>query len=131
MTSETFDATREPLRAIRDLISMCEAYRDIDPQDNATIERAQEAFTALRRLFGDNRPNEAVSMECPVEPAVASVPVLLKALQLTAGALQCVAPLLPKGERHVVVFTGKWDRFGRQSVGGILACANIALPEVI
>lgn len=53
-----------------------------------------------------------------------------EALQMVAGALQCVAKLLPEREQHVVNFTGDWSRFGSLTLTAILDRANLALePE--
>lgn len=57
MTAETFDPSREPMRAIRDLIIGCESGDD----DPAILECAQAAFTVLRALFGDTRPAEEIA----------------------------------------------------------------------
>ena len=48
-------------------------------------------------------------------------------LQLTSGALQTVAPLLPAGERHVLNYTGQWQRFGSLTIAEILNMADAAL----
>lgn len=52
---------------------------------------------------------------------------LRETLALTSGALQCVAHLLPAGERHIVNFTGEWQHIGPQSIKAILDRANAAL----
>lgn len=49
------------------------------------------------------------------------------ALHLAAGALQCVAKLLPDREQHIVSFTGEWQQFGNVSIADILDRANLAL----
>lgn len=59
--ADNFSGAAEPMRAIRDLISMCEMYRDIDPPDDTILERAQAAFTELRALFGDLRTGEQIA----------------------------------------------------------------------
>ena len=111
---QNFDASIEPMRAIRDLISACEGVFGADCGDDDILRRAQDGFTALRKLFGDNRPGEEIAFARMAEPGTAAE--LLATLQLTSGALQCVATLLPAGERHVVKFTGDYQCFGCWSV---------------
>ena len=53
---ESFDAAKEPLRAIRDLVRECEGIFDEDNEQHV-LERARVALAALRALFGDDRPN--------------------------------------------------------------------------
>jgi len=119
-----FDASREPMRAIRDLIGDCEAgaFEGGNPD---VLRRAQEAFTALRALHGDTRPGEEIAFAPMREPKD-----IRGALQMTAGALQCVVQLLPAGEQHVVNFTGDWARFGSLSIASILNRADTALDGV-
>lgn len=116
-----FDGAREPMRAIRDLINDCEAAFNCDSD---VLQRAQAAFTALRALFGDNRPGEEIADAEMWEPVASA---LQEPLQLTAGALQCVAKLLPAGETHAVIFTGRWEGFAPRTIGEILDLANAAL----
>lgn len=62
--------------------------------------------------------------------AIARESALREALQLTAGALQALAAkALPKGERHVVTFTGRWADLGSKTVGEILDDADTALDR--
>lgn len=131
ITADSFDGAHEPMRAIRDLISMCEAYRDIDPQDNAIIERAQAGFTTLRKLLGDDRPAEEIADGRMVEPQMRKEPDLLDALRLTAGALNCIALKHTAGDKHVVTFTGAWARFGSRTIGSILDHADAALYPIV
>jgi len=49
---------------------------------------------------------------------------MLSALQLTAGALQCVAQMLPEGDKHVIHFTGEWSHLGSLPIWNILDLAN-------
>ena len=62
---DAFDASREPLRALRDLVVACEAlgfdYGFADPADKAILARAQEGLTRLRYLFGDERAADAAA----------------------------------------------------------------------
>jgi len=134
MTSDDFAATREPLRAIRDLISACEGVFGADVGEDALLRRAQDGFTSLRKLFGDNRPGEEIAFAAMLEPSEAPIvptPELLATLQLVAGALQCVAKVLPERECHVVKFTGDFQSFGCWSIDDILDRANAALGEPV
>jgi hypothetical protein len=65
---DTFDPTREPLRAIRDLISAVEVMSLVDREDEVILRRAQEAFGVLRKLFGDERPAEEIAYGPMIEP---------------------------------------------------------------
>ena len=58
------------------------------------------------------------------DPAEASI---RERLALVAGALQCVAAMLPSGESHVVQFNGRWAHLGSHSVRRILDLADHAL----
>lgn len=125
---EEFNGAKEPMRALRDLIDFCEATMGSthggDPAEQAILARAQDGFTTLRKLFGDARLAEDINRRDEmIEPAD-----LIDAFQVTAGALQCIAPLLPAREHHLIRFTGEWSRFGTQTVGAILNRANAALP---
>jgi hypothetical protein len=62
----TYDPTREPLRAIRDLIEACEADGHMEGE---ALDNARAALAALRKIFGDDRPNEVLAFELPIEPA--------------------------------------------------------------
>ena len=46
---------------------------------------------------------------------------------MTAGALQCVARQLPRGEDHSVSFSGEWQRFGAPALRDILNRVDQAL----
>jgi hypothetical protein len=114
----------EPMRALRDLISLCEQTFG-GREEQEIIAQAQNGFTALRKLFGDTRPAEDIAGAGMLEPVC--TPNHIEVLQLTAGALQCVATLLPFGEAHVVRFTGKWAGFAPQTVSQILYRADAAI----
>ena len=64
---ESFDAAKEPLRAIRDLVRECEGIFDEDNEQHV-LERARVALAALRALFGDDRPSEEVAYGPLIEP---------------------------------------------------------------
>jgi hypothetical protein len=67
--TETFDATKEPLRAFRDLVAACEGIFGTDwPEEVAVLERAQTALATLRARYGDARPNEDVAFGPLIEP---------------------------------------------------------------
>jgi hypothetical protein len=57
----SFNGAAEPMRAIRDLISTCEAVLGDHNEDQAILERAQAGFTELRALFGDLRTGEQIA----------------------------------------------------------------------
>lgn len=61
------------------------------------------------------------------DPTTNSHDDVVEALQLTAGALQCIADRLSAHEHHIIRFTGQWERFGTLSIGEILDRANTAL----
>jgi hypothetical protein len=62
---DAFDASREPLRALRDLVVAAEALGFDGAWTPATsgaiLTRAQEGLARLRYLFGDERPAEAAA----------------------------------------------------------------------
>ena len=120
---DSFDAKREPMRAIRDLISACETVFGPHEYEQTILDRAREAFTVLRALHGDTRPGDAIADAAMREPDFAT-------LQMTAGALYCVAKLLPDGEDHIVTFTGAYQDFGCPPIREILDMANTALEGV-
>lgn len=65
--NETFDGAREPMRALRDLISAAEAAGWVGDDD--ILSRARDGFTTLRNLFGDNRPADQIAdLEAMIEP---------------------------------------------------------------
>ncbi|HYM31831.1 MAG TPA: hypothetical protein VEU47_11050 [Candidatus Cybelea sp.] len=66
-TPGDFDGSREPLRALRDLIGDCECGAFEGNPD--VLRRAQDAFTALRALFGDVRPAEDIAFAKMIEPS--------------------------------------------------------------
>lgn len=77
-----FDASKEPLRALRDLIVACEMIFGGDNGEQRILDRAREGFTALRAHFGDHRPGE----------------------EIADGPLGCEPNFVPEidsGERHV------------------------------
>jgi hypothetical protein len=123
-----FNGAREPMRALRDLIALCELTMGVahggERAEQDILERAQDAFTTIRELFGDTRLAEDIgdSEQMP-EPSAD----FREAFQMTAGGLQYVARLLPGGESHAVRFTGKWAGFAPQTIEQILDRANAAL----
>jgi hypothetical protein len=120
--SSDFDATREPMRALRDLIVACECIFGPGTEEQAVLRRAQDAFAALRAEFGDVRPSEAIA-EAPMhEPRG-----MREALELSAAALQVVAPLLKNGERQVLTFTTRWTHIPPTTIAKILDRADAAL----
>jgi hypothetical protein len=121
MTSDDFDGGREPMRALRDLISVCEGLFSTDPGEQALLSRAQDGFTALRALFGDTRPADRI------EETAAMPEPHFGTLALTAAALQCAAKLLPAGETHAIRFTGRWAGYAPRTVSEILDLADQAL----
>jgi hypothetical protein len=66
--TENFDGAREPMRALRDLISACETVFGPDRHEQGILERAQDGLSALRKLFGDTRPAEEIAFAQMVEP---------------------------------------------------------------
>ncbi len=88
---DTFDATREPLRAICDLITFFEAISLADDQQTAVLERAQTAFATLRKMFGDDRPNEVLTSELPREPDIALYSAAPRMLQVLRDTIRCAA----------------------------------------
>lgn len=132
MMNDDFDGAREPMRAIRDLISACEGLFGADQTSVGALRRAQDGFATLGKLFGDERPAEDIGdvfgdVQPMIEPSAKTITDLREALALTSGALQCTAKLLPRGEKHVVIFTGDWLRIAPMSVASILDRANAAL----
>jgi hypothetical protein len=66
-----FDGRREPMRALRDLINLCEQTFPLENggrEEQEIIAQAQNGFTTLRKLFGDNRLAEDVAHGPMVEP---------------------------------------------------------------
>lgn len=93
-----FDGAKEPMRALRDLINACELYFHDAPAEQETLRRAQDGFTALRKLFGDNRPGEEIADAVMIEPTAAMLtflgPISLADLErLKAGPLGIIEPL--------------------------------------
>jgi len=84
--TDDFDATREPLRAIRDLINACEGVFGADCGEDEILRRAQEGFTALRKLFGDNRTGEQIAEAQMREPGEMSPMTAEKAEDLSRRA---------------------------------------------
>lgn len=70
-----FDATKQPLLAIAELIVTCEGLFG-EAEDQATLERAQVALTTLRSLFGDDRPNEVIATDGTIEPTTEQIELL-------------------------------------------------------
>jgi hypothetical protein len=63
--TDSFDANTQPMRALRDLIVMCES----EGREGPLLDRARDAFTALRAIFGDVRPAEDIADEqAMIEP---------------------------------------------------------------
>lgn len=125
-TPGDFDGAAEPMRALRDLISACEAVFGADNGEDQLLARAQAGFTTLRRLFGDTRTGEEIAFAETSEPGEWAIPTV-EALELAAGALQCVAKLLPGGESHTVTFTGQWSGYAPRTLQDILDHADAAL----
>lgn len=117
---DAFDGAREPMRALRDLIVICEATFTVDTGQIAALARAQAALTALRAIHGDTRPAEAIAEGHMREPD-------LTLMQMLAGALLITARQLPSGEHATVVFTGDWIHLGSPKISDILDVANEAL----
>jgi hypothetical protein len=65
---DDFDGAREPMRALRDLISSCEMVFGDDNGEQDILRRAQDGFTTLRKLFGDNRLAEDTAFGSMREP---------------------------------------------------------------
>lgn len=117
--AETFNGDVEPMRAIRDLINACEVEFQ---HDKDVLGRAREGFTALRKLFGDSRPGDEIADAAMMEPWEFTV-----AFQMTAGALQTVAPELDEKEGALIVFTDKWAHLDALPLKDILDRADAAL----
>jgi len=62
--ADEFDASKEPLRSFRDLVTMCEEAGLECPE----LDNARRGFAALRTLFGDHRLNENVAHGPLIEP---------------------------------------------------------------
>jgi len=125
---DTFDPTAEPLRAIRDLICFCELDDIACSTEGAeALDSAREAFTALRKLFGDQRLAEAIADGPMIEPDIASVPALIKALQMASGALRSMEHLSLVDPQAPIQFIGKWAHFGTVTIPDILDRASVAL----
>ena len=128
---DSFDAKREPMRAIRDLISAVELSGDFQPGENVFLDRARDGFTALRKLFGDERPGEEIAAAAMIEPKIASVPAVVKTLQQAAGALHryerqsLVDPTTP------IKFVGNWAHLGTMFISDIVDRANEALEGAV
>jgi hypothetical protein len=127
--AETFNGAAEPMRAIRDMIVLFEQHvLFIDDQEY--LDRARDAFTALRKLFGDERPAEDIADAAMIEPPVKSVAALTTALQSASGALYLF-------ERHALIdpnepikFTSeKWAHLGTLTLSQIIDQANEALES--
>src|SRR4051812_40634656 len=63
-----FDGAREPMRALRDLIGLCEQTLWPDAEEDAIVSRAQAGFDSLRKLFGDTRLAEDSAFGPMIEP---------------------------------------------------------------
>jgi hypothetical protein len=128
-----FDPTREPMRAIRDLIMLCEltisADHGGDAEEQAILECAQAGFTHIRKLFGDNRLAEQIAVGPMIEPDIASVPALTRALQMASGALRLMERRALFDPQEPIRFTGKWGHFGTLTISDILDQANEALAS--
>ncbi|MDP1866962.1 MAG: hypothetical protein Q8L13_11565 [Bradyrhizobium sp.] len=121
-----FDGAREPMRALRDLIVECEGMIGAAGRGADVLRRAQDAFAALRARSGDIRPAEDIAFAAMIEPGFGAKPVR-EALEITAGALQCLSRMVPDGEARIVHFTGRWQHHGSLSVGRIIDRADAAL----
>lgn len=121
--TEGFDGAREPMRALRDLIVACEAsdYFGLGAEADM-LDRARDAFAALRAEFGDKRPSEDIAEAVMHEPRG-----MREALELTAAALQTIAPLLRNGERQILTFTTRWTHIPPTTIAKILDRADAAL----
>lgn len=89
-TTDDFDGAAEPMRAIRDLISACEAVFGADCGEDAILRRARDGFGTLRKLFGDERAGEEIAEATMIEPnarVIAAVPKMLAAITKTRGNL--------------------------------------------
>jgi hypothetical protein len=120
--ADDFDGSAEPMRAIRDLISACEAVFGADCGEDAILRRARDGFTTLRKLAGDERIGEEIAEAAMIEPKDLREP-----LQLTAAALQIVAREIVRGEERIINFTGRWMAFAPRNIAAILDRANEAL----
>ena len=69
--AEAFDASKEPLRALRDLFVLIEANVLLHSGEYEILDRARVGFDTLRALFGDDRPAaDVASRERMIEPAL-------------------------------------------------------------
>jgi hypothetical protein len=122
----SFNGAPEPMRALRDLIAVCELTMGVahggERAEQDILERAQDGFTTLREMFTRLAEDIGDHEQMPEPPAG-----FRETFQMTAGALQCVAQLLPAGETHAVRFTGKWAGFAPQTIRQILDSADAAL----
>jgi hypothetical protein len=122
-----FDGAREQMRALRDLISACEAVFGAHAYEQGVLARAQAGFTALRAMHGDTMPGELIAEAPMIEPKVASVPALVTALQMASGALRSMERLSFVDPQRPITFTGDWAHFGTLTIPDILDRANGAL----
>lgn len=76
-----FDGAKEPMRALRDLINVCEGIFGDDNDEQAILRRAQDGFTTVRKLFGDSRPAEMIAFAAMLEPDIS-------VLQAADGSLE-------------------------------------------
>lgn len=119
---EHFNGASEPMRALRDLIALCELTMRTDAHQETILQRARDGFTVLRRVFGDERPAEEIADAAMIEPRD-----MRSALQLTAGALSNVAPCIRLREQTEIRFNGAFAHFGTKTIKAILDQANEAL----
>jgi hypothetical protein len=120
---EDFDAAREPMRAIRDLIVACESVFGADCGEDEILTRAQAGFSALRAEFGDMRPSDQIG-----EVAAMHEPRgMREALQLAAGALRTMEHMSLVDPQQPIRFTGAWSHLGTLSISSILDRTNDAL----
>lgn len=131
MSIHDFNGAREPMRAIRDLITYCEVTSGAcSAGELALLSRAQAGFTTLRRLHGDNRTGEEIAEAAMIEPQMYRAPDLLEALQMTSGALRSMEHLSFVDPQRPIRFTGDWERFGTLTIGDILDHANGVLDPI-
>lgn len=85
--SDNFDATKEPLRALRDLVVAAESIFDGDNGEGALLDRARDGLDTLRRLFGDARPADQVAYGPMREPVAMTIRILKYAAALRKMAV--------------------------------------------